>query len=180
MRGVLSFPGKHDDENILTVIRKHKIVHWIAIVRFFVMAVIPTGLGFLLLFILRENMNQMALLTVSAFLLLYLAFFSELSLVRWLNEELNLIIITNLRAVNITQHGFLRRTIAETNLGQIQDVAGETCGICGNLLDYGDLSIRTASNYGDFFMKRVPSPHLKSRLILDFVDQHRNKDEASI
>jgi len=178
IRGVISFPGKHDDEKILTVIRKHKIVRWIGVVRFLVMAVAPTTLGFLLLFALRNTMGPTPILVASAFLLLYLSFFSEITLVYWLNEELNLIIITNLRAVDITQHGFLRRTIAETNLSQIQDVAGETCGICGNLMNYGDLSIRTASTYRNFFMTRVPDPHLKSRLILDFVDQHRH-DEAS-
>lgn len=178
IHGVRSFPGKHDDEKIIAVIRKHCIVHWIGIMRFIIIAVIPTAFGFALLLMIQETMNTSSFLIISAFLLLYFAFFTELALVQWFNEELSLIIITNFRAIDITQRGFLRRSIAETNLDQIQDVSGETCGIIGNLLNYGDLSIRTASNYNYFLVTHVPNPHLKSRQILDFVDSHHKGHEA--
>ncbi len=56
----------------------------------------------------------------------------------------SVLIITNQRVLYLSQKGFFRRKIIETNLDKIQDVASDTGGMVRTTLDFGDVIIRTA------------------------------------
>ena len=54
--------------------------------------------------------------------------------------------MTNDRIVDIEQHGLFSRTISEVDLFRIQDVTVDIHGIIATLLNYGNLTVKTASD----------------------------------
>jgi len=91
--------------------------------------------------------------------------------IKWLNEELDLIIVTNIRVINLDQVKFMERTVSETNLTQIQDVKGIERGVLSNILNYGDLEIQTAAEKIVFKIHNIPYPFKTSRRIMKIRDE---------
>lgn len=103
--------------------------------------------------------------------LIYLLYAGLGLYIKWLNEELDILVVTNFRLINLEQVTFMERTVSETNLQQIQDVKGIEKGVLGNLLRYGDLQIQTAAEKVAFCIKCVPQPFRYAREILDLRDK---------
>lgn len=103
--------------------------------------------------------------------LIYLLYAGLGLYIKWLNEELDILVVTNFRLINLEQVTFMERTVSETNLQQIQDVKGVEKGILGNLFHYGDLQIQTAAEKVAFCIRCVPQPFRYAREILDLRDK---------
>ena len=176
MKSVDSFPGMRSDEKIILVFRKHWIIHFMGILRPFVLMGLSLSLLFWISPFLWKEGDPAFFLGLS-FACLLQSYILIWSLVLWMNDDLDVLIVTNERTVDITQLGFLRRNITEMGLEKIQDVSGETKGIIGNILNFGDISIRTASTYHNFCLRVIPDPHLSARNILECVD-HIRKEEV--
>jgi len=118
----------------------------------------------------NEGFNIMSLIV-----LIYLLYSVLILYIKWLNEELDIFVVTNMRLINLEQVSFMERTVSETNLSQIQDAKGVEKGVLGNLLHYGNLQIQTAAEKVAFTIKSVPDPFRHAREILDIRDKSINQ-----
>lgn len=93
----------------------------------------------------------------------------------WLNNELDILIITTRRIIQYEQISLLQRTIVQASIDQIQEVHAITSGFFGNLLRYGWLNIKTAGDASDFMLDKIPKPLETSRIVHGFIDKYRYK-----
>jgi len=97
--------------------------------------------------------------------------------IKWLNEELDIIIVTNERIVAHDQIDLFHRQVSETNIGQIQDVKGIERGMLGSIFHYGKLEMQTAARDIMFKIQHVRDPYNSARIILDIRDQYIDKEK---
>lgn len=93
----------------------------------------------------------------------------------WLNNELDLFIITDKRIRGIEQLGFLNRTISECSLEEIEEVNAQTKGLLANLLNFGTVTMHTASEKSDFTMEFAPDPLANASAILNVIQDNKAK-----
>lgn len=105
--------------------------------------------------------------------------FSLFLYIEWLNHELDLYVITNNRVIGIEQISFLNRTVSECSLWQIQEVNTQTQWLLSNILNYWSLSVQTAWSTTTMKMIYAPDSMQKARLLLNIVDDYRDKHSVS-
>ena len=91
--------------------------------------------------------------------------------IEWLNNELDMYVITNKRIIGIDQVSFLNRVISECSLADVQEVNSKTKWVLANIFDYGSVTIQTAWNASNFHMSIVPKPMHSARQILNVVEE---------
>lgn len=165
------FQGQRPDEKIVMIIRKHVIVYIRLILIFLITTALPITI-FLFFWIPQFPLSSLTqggllgYLGVCFFLLYSLAIF----LIAWLNEEFDLFILTNQRLVDITQVNFFKRTVAATQLRNIEDTLAKVSGFWSTLLNYGDLDVQTAAgDPSEFYMDHIPDPVSVARVIINAV-----------
>lgn len=155
--------------------------HWVIAVKigtlFLVLFVVPViaALAFAI-FVWDKTFDQVALfvmLGLWCYLLAILAFI----FMAWINEELDVVIITNERVVSHDQIDIFHRQVSETSIAQVQDVIGTEEGVWGNLFHYGTLKIQTAAKDIMFIIKHVSKPYEAARQILNIRDQYLDKEK---
>jgi hypothetical protein len=168
------FPGQKPNEVIKHVVRKHWIIHVKIMMFFLVLTVVPTVIYFGLQFrfdFLELTANAKRWITLIYFLYMDLALL--LTLIRWIEEELDIVIVTNERIISIDQVSFLHRTISETELSQVQDVKHVAKGIMANVLGFGSLEVQTAAQKIMFMIKNVEKPYEMARSIIDLCNTYK-------
>ncbi len=93
--------------------------------------------------------------------------------VYWVDNELDFYIVTNERIIGIEQLSFLNRTVRECSLDQVQEVNGFAKGLLENLLNFGSVTIRTASDTSEFKMDIAPEPLEHARIILNIIQEYK-------
>ncbi len=179
---IQNFPGKRPDEETLMVVRKHWIVYFRLLFIFTITSLAPVSV-FIIFWANNFPLSTtsytgiLGYLGASFFLLYSLAVF----LVAWLNEEFDIFILTNQRLLDITQVNFFKRTVAATQLRNIEDTKTDIHGILPTLLNYGDIDVETAAgNASDFFMDHVPDPVGASRMILNAVYESQKRHTEAV
>lgn len=173
----LRFPGQKEGEQIKVLVRKH----WVTDIKigsiFLILGILPLILGIITAsFTWDGSFDDPFLFTVLSFFI-YLVFIFLITYIKWLNEELDVIIITNERVVAHDQVDLFHRQISETSISQIQDVKGVEKGMWGNLFHYGSLEIQTAARDITFRIKHVNRPYESARKILDLRDRYLDKEK---
>ena len=124
----------------------------------------------------NEITASLMFLTASLFCLATWVYsFSE-----YIDYYLDTWIITNLRIINIEQHGLFSRTASELYLGDVQDVTSEVKGVIPTLFDYGSVYVQTAGERQRFHFKDIDHPEKTKEKILRLVDEHRAKRASSV
>lgn len=103
----------------------------------------------------------------------FLMTFTLFIYVYWVDNELDFFIVTNERVIGIEQLSFLNRTVRECSLDQVQEVNGEARGLIQNLLNFGTVTIRTASETSEFNMMLAPDPIEHARIILNIIQEYK-------
>lgn len=109
------------------------------------------------------------------FLILYWSTYLLFLYVTWANNELDLFIITDQRIRCIEQISFLNRTISECSLDDIKEVNAQTRGLFENLLNFGTISMHTASENSNFIMHSAPSPIDNASIIRNVIQENKAK-----
>lgn len=177
MRGELKFPGQKPSENIQLLIRKHWIIDVKIAATFIVFGVLPFAAAVLgTIFYYESGITDNFLLGALA-VLIYMLFTFLVIYVKWLNEELDVIIITNERVLSHDQVDLFHRESSETSISQVQDVIGIEKGVLGHVFHYGTMKIQTAAHHIVFNIRNVAQPYHKARLILDIRDKYIDKEK---
>lgn len=108
------------------------------------------------------------------FLIITWLFALQIIYVHWINNQLDVTVITNKRILDLEQTGFLSRAISETTLSRVQEVNAQKGGLLGNLLHFGDISIHTGADRSDFHIRWVHHPLTNARRIHSIVDTFRD------
>lgn len=106
--------------------------------------------------------------------------FSLFIYVYWVDNELDFYIITSERVIGVEQLSFLNRTVRECSIEKVQEVNGFTRGLLENLLNYGTVTIRTASETSEFKMTLAPMPFDNMRFINNVIQEHRAKNKMRL
>lgn len=106
-------------------------------------------------------------------LITFVMFFTLFIYVYWVDNELDFYIVTNERIIGIEQLSFLNRTVRECSLEQVQEVNGFARGLIENLLNFGRVTIRTASDISEFNMELAPDPLENARIILNIIQEYK-------
>jgi hypothetical protein len=177
MNRVLKFPGQKPGEEIQLLVRKHWIIDVKIAITFLVFGVLPFGASVMgIVYFYEGAVTDNLLMGVLAFLLYFLITLVAVY-VKWLNEELDVIIITNERVIAHDQIDLFHREISETSISQVQDVIGIEKGILGHLFHFGQLRMQTAAHHIVFEIHNVGVPYVLSRQILDIRDKFIDKEK---
>lgn len=160
------------NEELFMVVRKH----WIVIIETLIFLTILTAICVWIYFI--GNFAHISviftLLTIIGIVMVGLQYI----FVHWVNNELDLLIVTNRRIISYDQVKFLDRKMSQTTIDLVQEVNASTSGLLWNLLHYGNIMIKTASDsasdVSDFNMTLIPEPIDTSRSIHGFIDEYRH------
>lgn len=159
MLSLYRLPHQIEGEKILEVIRRDLLILW---QRFFIcllLIVLPLMLGVFFINLNPEILSgpvsyPVLILGASAYFLFtwFFIFFN------FIDYYLDIWIITNERIIDVQQHGFFSRVIAEHRLDRIQDVTSEVHGILPTVFKYGEVYVQTAGAKQRFKFHQVPKP----------------------
>jgi small-conductance mechanosensitive channel len=92
----------------------------------------------------------------------------------WSDYYLDVFLVTNKRIMKVEQAGLFNRVVAELELENIQDITSSVIGPLRTLLDFGDLSIQTASEVNKIQPKDIPHPVRVRRRIMELCTAKKN------
>lgn len=148
------------EDKLVFEIRKHWLVVVSQLVILFFFALLPLVL-FHFYFDISKIVNFFEG-NLSSFLIFiytaWLLFLWVIAFIFWTDYYLDVWIITKKKILDVDQKGLFRREVSFLHLEKIQDITYKIEGLIPTLLNYGDISVKTAGNIGGFEIKRVPNP----------------------
>lgn len=154
-------------EHVRYVLRRHPFTFLPYIALLLILLVLPIIVYFLLentvpqVFSGERIYTTLVLVASVYYLSVCLFFFAH-----FVDYYLDMWIVTNDRIVDIEQFGLLSRTISELDLFRVQDVTTDVHGFFATFLNYGDVSVKTASENIDIVFRQVPNPnHIRHELL---------------
>lgn len=166
----VSYENQEDDEKILVFLRRHPVTNfpWIFIALFlyflpFLVAPILPGL-FETMGIFDVSVPGNYIFILSSFYFLIVTGYWLLCFISWFY---NISMVTNNEVVDIDYTGVFHKSIATTNLREIQDVEYIQKGLLQTFFNYGDVFIQTAGSRPNLEFLRIPHPAKVSDIIMD-------------
>ncbi len=173
------FHGKEPDEQIVMLLRRHKVALGKQVAGFFIGAAL-----IIVAYLLLRNYTEWftdttgiaygAIVIVMSLVMLYLLLFMYHA---WVDFYLDTWIVTNERIIATDQQGLFHRVTSELRLDRIQDVSSATRGLFATLFKYGTVQVRTASEEDKFFFNEIGRPEIVARKILELHEQYIGKDQ---
>jgi uncharacterized membrane protein YdbT with pleckstrin-like domain len=163
-------------ESVLTQTRRHWFIITMQIVSLTIIGLIPFGLWLVLsLTIANAPTVTVDLVAYQAefwfvtcvwLLAVWVAIFSA-----WTNYYLDVLTVTDRRAILINQKGLFWRNVTSFRLERLQDMNVDINGLLATLLDYGTLHVETAGHANEEFRaEHLPKPRELKALILRAAD----------
>jgi uncharacterized membrane protein YdbT with pleckstrin-like domain len=76
----------------------------------------------------------------------------------WLDHHLDIWIVTNERLIDVEQKGIFSREVSSLRFERIQDITAEVSGVLATFLKFGDITVQTAGDTGEFTITNISSP----------------------
>ncbi len=168
------FPGQHDDEQVLAVVRqfivalRHQIIIGGVVI---VLVMLPWSLS--------NNFAQGLVGITTNFMLLGFLFFLLYAVWQWAGWYYSVFILTSTRLIVIKQRGFFNRSVSELALNNVQSVNYQISGFNASVFGYGDVRVQTLSGSGDLDLNFVHHPAVFQQQILAAVHKHGSTPPAS-
>lgn len=163
-----------DNEKLIFTLHRHWIIlvfHFLYFIALFATSVV----------ILRYQESIIALFGSGFFwwgISLYWIIFLTFMLLNWINDELDLFIITDSRIISIDQISALSRSVSECSLDRVQEVNAHTAGILQTIFGFWDVHIRTASETSNMVIQFAPNPIENARHINNIIQEYRKSHEV--
>lgn len=110
-----------------------------------------------------------------ALLSLYWIAFIACIFLSWVNDELDLLLITNERVIGVEQITPLSRTVSECSLDRVQEVNSLVAGVFPSIFWYGEVHVYTASEMSNMIVKYAPNPVENVRKINTIIQELKNQ-----
>lgn len=170
------FPGQSTSEEIIIFVRRHWVpfTSWLCFIG--IMVALPVLTGALLVlanvtWLFEGQRFSFVALVFGAYLLMVNAIFFTI----WIEQYLDVAIITTDRLVNIRQIGLFNRRVAELGMERVQDVSAHMSGYLQSIFQFGTVVVETAGGAPDFVIRNVAKPHLVANTILMIHDRTRRQ-----
>lgn len=108
---------------------------------------------------------------------LYWIFFLTFIFLSWVNDELEMFLITNERIIGIEQIWPLSRKVSECSLDRVQEVNAEISGALQTIFNYGQVHIHTASEHSNMTVYYAPDPVENARKVNNAINIYRHRDD---
>lgn len=171
-----SYPDLRPDERIIKQMRKHWIVPIQTLTGPVLLMLIATGiLGAIILVAPDSFSNSQAvywLLAVWGLIIIGLIGWFLWELIDWLNDYY---IVTTHRVIHIEKVAFFFEEHRESPIEKIQDVSLRIDNPIEQILDYGDLTISTASQADQIMFRYVPDPSDLQHIILNLKEKFQSR-----
>jgi hypothetical protein len=171
-RPSLLFPGQNDNEEILIFVRRHWMPFTLWIFLILIMLLIPIVIA-IIVFVALGPPKGDRIIYIGLGMSAYLLFVNAIFLTAWIEQYLDVSIITTDRLVHIRQIGLFNRRVAELSLSRVQDVSAHMHGYLQSILQFGTVVVETAGGSPDFVIRNVSKPHVVANTILMIHDRLR-------
>ncbi|MCK4892225.1 MAG: PH domain-containing protein [Candidatus Pacebacteria bacterium] len=173
-----SFPGQHHNEDIVLILRKHKLTLLGYALRLLALIFLPVIFYIFVIPIvftafLEDSYNKVFIL----FSIIYYGFVWILAFFIWIDYYLDIWIVTNQRLLNIEQIGFFNRVVSELDLKKIQDITSRVHGLFPTMFGFGNIHIQTAAKEHKFELKSIPHPITVRREIVKLYTHAKESDK---
>lgn len=159
----LHFQGQYSNETVLAFFRRHwSLVLPHLLITFLFIFLLVVALIILPRADIQENFRSYFQILMVALILL-ISLFLHSAFIMGLKHFLNIVIITDLRIVEVKKSLFMKDSQDSLLLGDILDVQRNQNGFWKNVLEYGELLIMLQS--GERILSYVPNPSYHFRLI---------------
>ena len=165
--------GFRNDEEIKLVLKRHWIV-------FFYTGLYAAFLviSSIVLFAYKDSIFALVPSDLfSVLMILYWSMYLLFLYINWVNNELDLFIITDQRIRGVEQVSFLNRTISECALEDVKEVNAQTKGLLENIFNFGTITMHTASEQSHFEMDFASSPIDNASIIRNVIQEHKPKSQ---
>lgn len=143
------FDGQRSDEDVIFVVKRHP---WVLASAGFISVGLIAVVVLLVLFFGLSHITAFVIIGLVAFFLFF-------GFYQWFVYNNHLYILTNQRVIIIEQKGLFGRKITEAELEKIQNMTVEVRGAVGTLLNFGDITLRTAGIDPVMVMINVDNPY---------------------
>ncbi len=92
----------------------------------------------------------------------------------------NILVVTTQRVIDIDQHGFFERNVAEATYDKIQDVRYTVKGMWPTIFRFGSIVLQTAGNNTNLELEDVQRPVELQQLITDVQRQAKAKNPSDL
>jgi uncharacterized membrane protein YdbT with pleckstrin-like domain len=172
-----NFPGQHEGEEVVLVIRKHIITLLPYALHIILMCLLPVIFySFIVPYALPAFLEEPYSGLFILLSVIYYGFVWIIIFTIWADYYLDIWIVTNERLINIEQIGFFNRVVSELDLKRIQDITSGVHGMIPTMFGFGNIHIQTAAEEGKFDLKSVPHPVTVRRQITKLYRAAREKD----
>lgn len=178
MLHVHHLPNQAPDEQVIFLLRRHKIVLLGEVVRYILLGSLPFLVRFVLERKASEFFDRPEYIVVVMFLFFAFELFMWLLLYRaFIDYYLDVWIVTNKRIINIEQMDLFHRRLSEQKLFRVQDVSSLQKGMLATLFDYGNVSVQTAAEQARFEFEQIPRPNEIARRINELVENEKHQHQ---
>ena len=168
------FPGQNDNEEILIFVRRHWMPFTLWLFLIVIMLLIPI-VGTVVIVVAFPTLRGDSLIYLALCGSAYLLLVNAIFLTAWIEQYLDVSIITTDRLVHIRQVGLFNRRVSELSLARVQDVSAHMHGYLQSIFQFGTVIVETAGGSGtpDFVIRNVAKPHVVANTILMIHDRTR-------
>lgn len=169
-----AFIKKKPTEQVVYVLRRHPLTFLPYLLLFILLLFIPVALYELISnlfpeFFLGPTIRPLSILAASIFYLSTCLFFFG----HFIMYYLDVWVVTTERMIDIEQFGLFSRSISELELFQVQDVTTDVHGVFPTFFNYGDVSVKTASENTSIVARQVHNPNRVREALVHLADQDR-------
>lgn len=173
----LHFKGQYADEVVIAFFREHWItlLPHIVVHVVFAACIVTLFLNFFdaLLAFFSTPIGEIVLIAA----VLVSSYFIHAFYIRLINYFLNMVIISNIRIVEIQKMVFIKDLQISLDMSMIQDVEKKQNGIIKNILNFGELTVVLSSS-DTRTIRFVPNPNFHFRLINRLKLEYRQKHQG--
>lgn len=153
-----TFDGQRADEDVVFVNKRHP---WVLASAGFLCLGLVVALILLILFFGLSHITSIVIIVLIVFFLGY-------GFYQWFTYNNFLYILTNQRIIIIEQKGLFGRKITEAELEKIQNLTVEVKGLIKTLLNFGNITLRTAGIDPVMVLSNVENPYEIQQKIIKY------------
>ena len=169
------------DEQIVYEIRRHPLVFYTEIAAIIFASILPLLVAVVLMALdIQISFLQGAGSLFTFFYALWLLVMLWAAEILWTSYFLDIWVVTTKKIIDVEQEGLFGRRTAFLHLDRIQDITVSVRGLLPTILKYGDISVQTAAQQGEFFIHNIPHPkvlHQKINEAIKYNKEHKEYTE---
>lgn len=174
-----------DTEEVRYIIKKNWVVSFVVFWKLFKFFILPLLVVEIAVFLIFWWSLKWKVFYINLIFVLYslIVMFIWL-LIEWLDNILDVLIITNKRVIAYLQHSFFHRCTTTAYIWKIKDITWERMWFLPNLFDYWKLIIyisdgHKADNIIDFKINYIWKPEVVAEKVLNYINQMKKEEKKS-